>query len=61
VKFEMICVDFPMSGNEERMELDENTLEMKNLKILNIKNGNFSQRPNFPESVKVLEWQRRVS
>ncbi|KAL2999241.1 hypothetical protein AAZX31_09G149100 [Glycine max] len=59
VKFEMICVDFPMSGNEERMELDENTLEMKNLKILNIKNGNFSQRPNFPESVKVLEWERR--
>ncbi|KAH1233988.1 Disease resistance protein RPP5 [Glycine max] len=59
MKFEMICVDFPMSGNEERMELDENTLEMKNLKILNIKNGNFSQRPNFPESVKVLEWQRR--
>ncbi|KAG4939856.1 hypothetical protein JHK86_045997 [Glycine max] len=59
-KIEIICLDPSISDKEETVEWNENAfMKMENLKILIIRNCKFSIGPNnFPEGLRVLEWQR---
>ncbi|ESW24554.1 hypothetical protein PHAVU_004G140400, partial [Phaseolus vulgaris] len=52
-EIKIICLDFPISDNQEVVEWDENAfMVMKSLKILIVRNGNFSPYPNYlPESL----------
>ncbi|XP_028207833.1 TMV resistance protein N-like isoform X1 [Glycine soja] len=62
-EIEIICLDFSLSEKEATIEWEGDAFKkMKNLKILIIRNGKFSQGPNyFPESLRVLEWHRYPS
>ncbi|XP_017438559.1 disease resistance protein Roq1 isoform X1 [Vigna angularis] len=55
---DIICLDISISKREETIYWNRNAFrKMKKLKILIIRNGKFSEGPNyFPESLRVLEW-----
>jgi len=59
----MLCFDISISEKEETLHWNVNAFEnMKNLKILIIRNGKVSRGPNcFPESLRVLEWHEYPS
>ncbi|XLU58801.1 hypothetical protein S245_053449, partial [Arachis hypogaea] len=58
---EIIHLEFPLFKGE--VKWDGTAFEqMKNLKILIIKNGRFSKGPKYlPNSLRVLEWRRYPS
>ncbi|XP_027924160.1 TMV resistance protein N-like isoform X2 [Vigna unguiculata] len=62
-RIEMLCFDISMSEKEETLDWNGNAFgNMKNLKILVIRNGKVSGGPNcFPESLRVLEWHEYPS
>ncbi|XP_047148609.1 disease resistance protein Roq1-like [Vigna umbellata] len=57
-KTEIIRLDLSISEREETLEWNPNAFRrMKNLKMLIIRNGKFSEGPSyFPKSLRVLEW-----
>ncbi|XP_020222471.1 TMV resistance protein N isoform X2 [Cajanus cajan] len=62
-EIEIICLDSPILGKEEIVEWNGNAFKkMNNLKILVIRNGNFSEGPKYlPNSLRVLEWWKYPS
>lgn len=62
-EIEIIHLDFALLDKEEMVEWNRKAFKkMKNLKTLIIKNGNFSEGPEYlPNSLRVLEWLKYPS